>query len=312
MAMAFHCLASALYEPVAGFSLYFEFKNRNEELRDRAILAVLLGCGLRRSEVAALTFKFKHIQQRDGRWCIVDLVGKHGRVRTVPMPTWVKVAIDAWALAVGISDGPVFRPVNRGGEVRETALSEKVVWQLAAVFNQIIVDKSSLVNKPRGALLPDSIMYPPTRRKRAIAPRRIQNAKCLRVVDHGIRWNLCEIRAHDRTRAGPGFQSVATGNSPPLVLNCPCCAASSLLPPSSELDVRFVLFLARSAALKFPSHPPARGGLREPVVRAGLSRLRFENQRFTRNRDRVANRMPFGVEVNRPRALGNIIQVDDQ
>src|SRR6202035_910153 len=54
-------------------------------LRDRAILAVLLGCGLRRSEVAALTFT--HIQQRDGRWCIVDLRGKHGRVRTAPMPT---------------------------------------------------------------------------------------------------------------------------------------------------------------------------------------------------------------------------------
>ena len=53
-------------------------------LRDRAIIAVLLGCGLRRSEVAALTFA--HVQQRDGRWCIVDLVGKHGRVRTAPMP----------------------------------------------------------------------------------------------------------------------------------------------------------------------------------------------------------------------------------
>jgi site-specific recombinase XerD len=60
-------------------------------LRDRAILAVLLGCGLRRSEVAALTFT--HLQQRDGRWCIVDLVGKHGRVRTAPMPTWVKAAL---------------------------------------------------------------------------------------------------------------------------------------------------------------------------------------------------------------------------
>jgi hypothetical protein len=47
-------------------------------LRDRSILAVLLGCGLRRSEVAALTVG--HVQQRDGRWCIVDLVGKHGRV----------------------------------------------------------------------------------------------------------------------------------------------------------------------------------------------------------------------------------------
>jgi hypothetical protein len=34
----------------------------------------------------------------------VDLVGKHGRVRTVPMPTWVKVAIDAWAMAAAIAE----------------------------------------------------------------------------------------------------------------------------------------------------------------------------------------------------------------
>src|SRR6266478_5739889 len=97
-------------------------------LRDRAILAVLLGCGLRRSEVAALTFA--HVQQRDGRWCIVDLVGKHGRVRTMPMPTWVKVAIDAWTSAAGIGEGYVFRPVNRGDKVQGEAMSEKVVWQM--------------------------------------------------------------------------------------------------------------------------------------------------------------------------------------
>src|SRR5207237_10477563 len=72
-------------------------------LRDRAMLAVLLGCGLRRSEMAALTFK--HIQQRDGRWCIVDLVGKHGRVRTIPMPNWVKVAIDSWTSAAALVEG---------------------------------------------------------------------------------------------------------------------------------------------------------------------------------------------------------------
>src|ERR1022692_3797328 len=53
-------------------------------LRDRAMLATLLGCGLRRSELAALTMK--HVQQRDNRWGIVDLVGKHGRVRTIPVP----------------------------------------------------------------------------------------------------------------------------------------------------------------------------------------------------------------------------------
>src|SRR5450432_2039 len=77
-------------------------------LRDRAILAVLLGCGLRRSEVAALTFT--HLQQRDGRWCIVDLVGKHSRIRTVPMPAWVKIAINAWTTGADVveatSSGP--------------------------------------------------------------------------------------------------------------------------------------------------------------------------------------------------------------
>ena len=46
------------------------------------------------------------------------------------MPTWVKVAMDAWAAPAGISDGPVFRPVNRGDQVQGSALSEKVVWQL--------------------------------------------------------------------------------------------------------------------------------------------------------------------------------------
>jgi site-specific recombinase XerD len=97
-------------------------------LRDRAILAVLLGCGLRRSEVAALTMA--HIQQRDGRWCIVDLVGKHGHVRTIPVPTWVKVATDAWTSAAGVVDGFVFRPVNRAGQSQGIGLSEKVVWQL--------------------------------------------------------------------------------------------------------------------------------------------------------------------------------------
>jgi len=97
-------------------------------LRDRAMLATLLGCGLRRSEVAALTLK--HVQQRDNRWCIVDLVGKHGRVRTIPVPTWVKVAIDAWTAATGIVEGHVLRPVDRGDQVRGERLSEKVIWQL--------------------------------------------------------------------------------------------------------------------------------------------------------------------------------------
>src|SRR5258706_5837412 len=97
-------------------------------LRDRAILAVLLGCGLRRSEVAALTFR--HIQQRDGRWCIVDLRGKHGRIRTAPVPTWVKMAIDTWVSAAGVADGYVFRPVNHADRIPGEQLADKEVWQM--------------------------------------------------------------------------------------------------------------------------------------------------------------------------------------
>jgi integrase len=86
--------------------------------RDQAILGVLLGCGLRRGELAALTFG--HLQQRDGRWAIVDIVGKGNRVRTVPMPAWTRVLIDRWALLAGLADGRVFRALRRGDHLTDS------------------------------------------------------------------------------------------------------------------------------------------------------------------------------------------------
>ncbi|HID50700.1 MAG TPA: hypothetical protein EYP41_01510, partial [Anaerolineae bacterium] len=73
-------------------------------IRDQAILAVMVGAGLRWSEAAGLTWE--QIQQRDGRWAIIDLTGKGGRVRSVGLPPWVKVALDRWAEASGVRDGP--------------------------------------------------------------------------------------------------------------------------------------------------------------------------------------------------------------
>ena len=82
-------------------------------LRDRVLLGLLVGCGLRRGELAGL--EFADVSQREGRWAIVDLLGKHGRVRTVPMPSWAKAALDAWASAAGIDSGAVLRRVSKGG-----------------------------------------------------------------------------------------------------------------------------------------------------------------------------------------------------
>ncbi|MBU0705011.1 MAG: tyrosine-type recombinase/integrase [Chloroflexi bacterium] len=94
-------------------------------LRDRAILAVLIGCGLRRSEAAALTLD--HVAQREGRWVVCDLVGKGNRTRTVPMPSWARAAIDEWTEAAGITDGRVFRSVHKGGYVNGASVTPQAI-----------------------------------------------------------------------------------------------------------------------------------------------------------------------------------------
>jgi len=105
-------------------------------LRDRAILALLIGCGLRRAEAVRLTFD--HIQQRDGRWVIVDLVGKRNKVRTVPMPSWAKAAIDAYVNAAGLTEGIVFRPVNRGGRIAHDRISEQAIYNLLTEYAGVL------------------------------------------------------------------------------------------------------------------------------------------------------------------------------
>ena len=97
--------------------------------RDRAILALLIGCGLRRAEL--LRLEVANIQQREGRWVIPDLVGKGNRIRTVPVPAAVKARIDDWLAAAGIKQEKIFRPVNRGDRLAGEAIAdEKAVWQL--------------------------------------------------------------------------------------------------------------------------------------------------------------------------------------
>ena len=92
------------------------------------MVAMLIGCGLRRAELLALTLE--SLQQREEHWVIADLVGKGGHVRTVPIPGWVKGAVNAWTDAVGITHGPVFRAINKAGRVWGDGMSPKVLWDV--------------------------------------------------------------------------------------------------------------------------------------------------------------------------------------
>lgn len=96
------------------------------------MVAILLGCGLRRSELVHLIVE--NIQQREDRWAIVDLVGKGGHVRTVPVPAWVKSAIDQWMAVSRIRIGRLFRCVSKTGSVWGTGITEKVVWTVVREF----------------------------------------------------------------------------------------------------------------------------------------------------------------------------------
>ena len=101
-------------------------RERLKGKRDRALLALLLACGLRRHEAVALTLD--HLQQREEHWAIVDLMGKGGHVRTVPVPDWVKSELGVWLGAAGIDRGRLFRRVNKVGKAWGDGITVKAVW----------------------------------------------------------------------------------------------------------------------------------------------------------------------------------------
>lgn len=102
--------------------------------RDRAALVLLVTAGLRREELVSLTIE--HIQKRDGRWVILDLVGKRNKTRTVPITADAKGIIDEWAKAAGITDGPVFRTIRKGGHVGGQ-MTPQTVYNIVAKYTDV-------------------------------------------------------------------------------------------------------------------------------------------------------------------------------
>jgi site-specific recombinase XerD len=70
--------------------------------RNRAMLSLLIGCGLRRAELLGLTMN--SIQLREEHWVIADLVGK--------------------------GTGGVFRAINKAGRIWGDGMTPKVLWEV--------------------------------------------------------------------------------------------------------------------------------------------------------------------------------------
>ena len=96
--------------------------------RDYVLLAMLVGCALRREELAVLDVDT--IQLREGRWVLADLEGRGRRVRTVAIPAWVKQGINAWMIAAGVEDGRLLRAVSKVRQGQREWMSDWAVWSV--------------------------------------------------------------------------------------------------------------------------------------------------------------------------------------
>ena len=99
-------------------------------MRNRAVLAVLIGCGLRRAEI--VTVAVEAFELREHHWVLADLIGKGGHMRTIPVPGWVKATVDAWVSSADLKSGVLFRPVGKTGKFRNTGFTAKVIWSIVA------------------------------------------------------------------------------------------------------------------------------------------------------------------------------------
>jgi site-specific recombinase XerD len=97
-------------------------------VRDLALLSVLYGIGLRRSELVGMD-----LGDYDATNGHLSIDGKGGKPRVGPVLENVKLAMDAWVNARGNWDGPLFVPFVRGRRLSHRRMSAE---GLALIFRR--------------------------------------------------------------------------------------------------------------------------------------------------------------------------------
>ena len=104
-------------------------------LRDRAVLALLLGCGLRREEAAHLSVS--QLQRRDNRTMLIDVFGKGSRIRTIAVPGWADSAIREWLDAALITTGPLLRAFTPNHALKRGTMSASAIWDIVQHYSSL-------------------------------------------------------------------------------------------------------------------------------------------------------------------------------
>lgn len=101
----------------------------NKGMRDRVLLGLMLECGLRREEAAALTVDQVQRHPGSGRTILADVEGKGGRIRTVPVRDQCAHRIRQWIKAAKITEGPLLRPVDKADQIQPGSMSAAAIYK---------------------------------------------------------------------------------------------------------------------------------------------------------------------------------------
>jgi site-specific recombinase XerD len=101
-------------------------------LRNRAILATLLGCGVRGQELTMLNLR--QLQLREDRWVFINIIGKRNKSRSVTVPSWLKKAIDTYSEAAGIQSGRIFQAMTTNGKILHEHISHRTVYDVVKMY----------------------------------------------------------------------------------------------------------------------------------------------------------------------------------
>jgi len=155
------------------------------DIRNRAMLALLIGCGLRRGEVLAL--RREAVQRRDDHWMIADL---RARVVTSARSRCRPGSRRAFATA------SCFRAIARSGVVCGEGMTPKVIWDVVRVAARH-AGLTPLARTTCGARVPACVTSPAAHSSRLMFAAEVSFGR----LDVSLLKSLSAVAQTDRCQA---------------------------------------------------------------------------------------------------------------